>query len=78
MISLNIEREMKLRALAKYLYESLYESWTSKDIKESCDKQARNILDILDSVELSTQEAWMAEERLREAEMVAHYSREAC
>ena len=70
MISLNIEREMKLEALSNYFEPMLN--------KSSRLQWAKEILDILDSVDLSTQEAWMAEERLREAELTAIYSREAC
>ena len=71
MISLNIERKMKLRALAKHIDQNRYCVVLPYP-------DAKAILDLLDSVELSTQEAWMAEERLREAEMVADYSRETC
>ena len=71
MISLNIEREMKLRALAKHLADRKYCAVVPY-------QDAMDILKLLDEVDLSTQEAWMAEERLREAEMTAVYSREAC
>ena len=60
MISLNIERQMKLEALTKYFMEK-------RGVKSSS-QYALEVLDLLDSIDLSTQEAWMAEERMREAE----------
>lgn len=118
MISLNIEREMKLEAIAKWL--KTY-SMIKLIMHPKYKIMANELLNILDNLELSTQEAWMAEERknksniksnvcslcnntgkisktgqsdnmdvyeedcpecleerLREAEMTAIYSREAC
>lgn len=71
MISLNIEREMKLEAITFFLRDFDY-------ICSSYRKGASDLLDILDNIDISTQEAWMAEERLRDAEMTAEYSRETC
>jgi len=71
MISINIEREMKLEAI-----KSILEGWLLKESKQR--EVAMKILDAIDNVELSTQEAWMAEEKASEAEMTAEYSREAC
>ena len=71
MISLNIEREMKLEALAKlFLYQDIFH-------KTQAISLAKEVLDLLDSIDLSTQEAWMAEEKVREAELSLCYTRES-